>query len=287
VRASLEWFSSDRHTVSVLPDSTLEAKEKGTCEIWVRVKGTDIESERIPVRVWNVDHVLLTPRTMDIPLGTRQQIVAEVTDDEGKRSTQVFLDWRHDADDQLLVRISRQGVVTGNRVGRTAVTAGAGGVWARIPVEVNVIPNPEKPKRGSGFPRLLLTGRDRDPATGLVREGDPDQPPLWQEPSDFVHNVWWLNLQSPEAAFAFRQRASNPTLWRTYHAERVIDMVVQVWMMEEFTRKGETQRPEFWAAHLAAMDRHRVRLVHLMWKRLQPYVSGGEIPELGDEGVNP
>jgi hypothetical protein len=287
VRAELEWLTSDRHTASVSPDGTLEAKEKGTCKIWLCVKGATIESEDIPVRVWNVDHVLLTPRTLDIPLSTRQQIVAEVTDDDGKRSTHVILDWRHDAEDQLLVRISRQGLVTGNRVGRTGVTAGAGAVWARIPVEVNVIPNSEKPKRSSGFPRLLLTGRDRDPATGLVREGDPDQPPLWQEASDFVHNVWWLNLQSPEAAFAFRQRATNSILWRTYHAERVIDMVVQVWMMEEFTRKGETQREEVWAAHLAAMDRHRVRLAHQMWNRLQPYVSAGAIPELGDEGVKP
>jgi hypothetical protein len=286
VRATLDWFTSDRHTASVSPDSTLEAKEKGACEIWARVRGTDIESERIPVRVWNVDHVLLTPRTMDVPLGTRQQIVAEVTDDDGKRSTQVFLEWRHDADDQLLVRISHRGVVTGNRVGRTAVTAGAGGVWARIPVEVNVIPNPEKLKQGGGFPRLLLTGRDRDPATGAVREGDPNQPPLWQDTSDFVHNVWWLNLQSPEAAFAFRQRATNRTLWRTYHAERLIDMVVQVWMTEEFTRKGEAQREEFWVGHLQAMDRHRVRIAQQMWRHLQAYISGGEIPEGGDEGVN-
>jgi hypothetical protein len=273
VRAALEWFTSDRQIVSVLPDSTLTAKEKGVCEIWIRVKGTSIESERIPVRVWNVDHVLLTPRTIDIPVGKRQQVVAEITDDEGRRSTEVLLDWRHDADDQLIVRISRQGVITGNRVGRTAVSAGAGGVWARIPIEVNVIPNPENQKRGSGYPKLLLTDRDLDPATGLKREGDPDQPPLWQEPSDFVHNVWWLNLQSPEAAFAFRARSTAPVAWRTYHAERLIDMVVQVWMTEEFTRKGESQRPEFWAAHLAAMDRHRVRLVHQMWKRLEPYVS--------------
>lgn len=115
-----------------------------------------------------------------------------------------------------------------------------------------------------------------------MREGDPDQPPLWQETSDFVHNVWWLNLQSPEAAFAFRQRSTTPVLWRTYHAERVIDMVVQVWMTEEFTRKGESQRPEFWGAHLAAMDRHRVRLVHQMWKRLEPYVSEARIA-VGEE----
>jgi hypothetical protein len=253
----------------------LDPKEKGNCEIWFRVKGTPLESVRIPVHVWHVDHVLLTPRAIEIPLGTRQQIVAEVTDDEGKRSAGVLLDWRHDAEDPLIVRVSRAGIVTGNRLGQTAITAGAGGVWARIAVEVTVIANPEKQKRSGGFPSLLLTGRDSDPATGTVREGDPDQPALWQEPSDFVHNVWWLNLQSPEAAFMFHQRAVNPALWRAYHAEKVIEMVVQVWMTEEFTRKGESQRPEFWAAHLLAIDRHRVRIVQEMWKRLEPYVATG------------
>ena len=90
-----------------------------------------------------------------------------------------------------------------------------------------------------------------------------------------MNNVWWLNLQSPEAAFAFRQHGSDPALWRTYHSEWVIDMVVQVWMGDEFTRKGESQRPEFGAAHLAAVDRHRVRIAQQMWKRLEPYISGG------------
>jgi hypothetical protein len=283
VRVGLEWFSSDRHTASVSVDSLLEAQAKGDCEVWARVKGTDIESEHIRVRVWNVDHVLLTPRMLDVPIGTRQQIVAEVTDDEGNRSTQVLLDWRHDADDQFIIRVSRHGMVTGNKLGRTAVTAGAGEIWARIPVEVNVVQNPEDTKRGGGFPKLLLTGRDLDPATGTIRQGDPDEPPLWQLPSDYVYNVWWLNLQSPEAAFAFRQRSNNSTLWRTYHAEKVIDMVVQVWMTEEFTRKGENQRPDVWAAHLAAMDRHRVRLVQQMWKRLEPYVSEAKLVGLEAE----
>jgi hypothetical protein len=91
--------------------------------------------------------------------------------------------------------------------------------------------------------------------------------------------VWWLNLQSPEAAFVFQQRGAQPALWRTFHAEKVIEMVVQVWMCEEFSRKGESQRPEFWAAHLAAMDRHRVRIVSQMWKQLEPYVASGTILE--------
>jgi hypothetical protein len=110
----------------------------------------------------------------------------------------------------------------------------------------------------------------------MVREGDPDQPALWQEATDYIHNVWWLNLQSPEAAFAFRQRKMNAALWRNFHAEKVIEMVVDVWMTEEFTRRGESQRPEFWAAHRAAVDRHRVRIVQQMWKKLEPYAANEE-----------
>jgi hypothetical protein len=55
-------------------------------------------------------------------------------------------------------------------------------------------------------------------------------------------------------------------------------------MTEEFTRKGEQQRPEFWADHLLAMDRHRVRIVQQMWKGLQPYVTDGGLGlDAGDE----
>jgi hypothetical protein len=178
VRTSIEWFTTDARIAAVSRDGKLEAREKGTCEIRGQVKGTIIETQPLAIRVWSIDHVLLTPRNLEIPLGAHEQILAEVTDEDGERSTAVMLEWQHDADDQMIVRISRRGTVTGNRVGRTSVTAGAGSVWARIPVEAHVISNPEEQKRGSGFPRLLLTGRDEDPATGLIREGDPEQPAL-------------------------------------------------------------------------------------------------------------
>lgn len=283
VKATIEWFTSDPKIASMSDDGVLEARGKGNCQVWMQVKNTTIKTDPIDCTVWNVDHVLLTPRDIEIPLSTRQRITAEVTDDEGNRSTNVLLDWVHDADDPLIIRISREGVVTGNRVGRTAVKAGAGGVWSRIPVEIHVIPNPQEAKRGGGFPRLLLTDRDLDPATGVKRPGDPDQPALWQEPSDWINNVWWLNLQSPDAAFAFKKHATEPTLWRTYHAERLIEMVVQVWMGEEFTRKREGELPGFWADHLGAVNRHRVRIGQQMWKRLEPYVAGGSALELEGE----
>jgi hypothetical protein len=277
VRADLEWDSSDFRVASVSPTGDLKAEAKGCCEVRARVKGTDLQTDPVLVHVWNVEHVVLTPPALEMPLGTRRQVTAEVTNDERERSTNVLLDWRHDADDQMIVRVNQRGLITANRLGRTAITAGAGGVWAGRAVEIRVVPNPRKPARGQGFPRLLVTDKDLDPAVERVREGDPDQPPLWQEPADFIHNVWWLNLRNPQAAFAFRLREANPPLWRGYHAEQIVEMVVQAWMAEEFSRKGESERPELWAAHLAAMDRHRVRIVQQMWKHLQPYVIDGRL----------
>jgi hypothetical protein len=143
-------------------------------------------------------------------------------------------------------------------------------------VEVTVGPNPDDLKRGGGFPRLLLTGRDLDPATDEVRLGDPDAPCLWQEPTDFVHNIWWLNLQSPDAAYAFGQRAEDPTLWRIFHVGKVMEMVAQVEMQNEFTRKGDDEREAYWADHKLAYDRHQVQAVGQMWEAVRAYVSTGE-----------
>jgi hypothetical protein len=280
----LEWHVADPGVATVDASGLLVPTSAGRTEVWASASGGEIESPRVPVEVWTVDHVLLTPREIDLPLGKRQQIVAEVTNDQGERATDVYLSWRHDAEDPMIVRIRPSGWIVGNRLGSTLVTAGAGdpdagGVWARIPVEVHIVRSEEEPERGNGFPRLLLTGRDLDPATDAVREGDPDQPSLWQEVSDFEHNVWWLNLQSAEASFAFRQRAEDATLWRHFHVQKVMDMVTQVLMQDEFTRRGDDERQGYWAEHKLALDRHQVHTVQQMWSELQDYVvAGGELP---------
>jgi hypothetical protein len=278
--ADLEWFSENRKVADFDGEDHLVGRTKGVTTIWSVVRGESITSPRVTVETWAVDHVLLTPREIEIPLGKRQQILAEVTSDDAERGTDVYLRWAHDADDPMIVRIRPSGWVTGNRVGRTSVSAGAGdpaegGVWARIPVEVNVVPNPEEPERGGGFPRLLLTGRDIDPATDEIREGDPDAPVLWQEPTDFANNVWWLNLQSREAAFAFSQRDEAPAMWRSFHVQKLIEMVIQVLMQDEFTKRGEHERQAYWAEHKQALDRHHVHVVQQMWEALEPYVLTG------------
>ena len=121
---------------------------KGQCTIHLQIRGKAIQSESVRIDVWVVDHVLLTPRDMKLPLGTRQSITAEVTNDDGQRSVDVLLNWEHDADDPQIVRIAPTGTVAGNKLGRTTVSAGAGdpkagGVWARVRAEVEVVDNSE------------------------------------------------------------------------------------------------------------------------------------------------
>jgi len=227
--AELEWLTADRHVVEFVGEDRMRVVEKGKTTVWCRVRDSAVESARIEVDVWAVDHVLLTPRVLEIPLGKREQITAQVTNDEGARATDVLLNWSHDAADPLVVRISPWGYVTGNRLGKTSVSAGvgdetAGGVWARIRAEVTVIPNPREQDRGGGFPKLLVTDRDVDPSTGEVRESNVDMPTLWQEVSDYQRNIWWLNLGSPEAAFFFAQRTESPNHWRAFHSQKLIEV---------------------------------------------------------------
>lgn len=270
----LEWFTSDPKIARVDGD-WLHPLAKGKCDVWLRVKGTTLESEHVPVRVWLVEHVFLAPRELAVEVGKKSLITAEVTDDDGDRSTDVLLDWRHDATDQSIVRIGSLGWVTGNKEGQTDVFAGADAVWARRPVEVTVLPSPDAEKSGGGFPELKLTDRDVDPATGRIREGNPDAPALWQETVDYVNNIFWLNLQSPAAAYAFQQRADTPRLWRLFHIERLMEMVELVWMDEEFVR--HERPPEHWAAHRIALENRRVQTIQNMWTKLRGYVEGGKL----------
>jgi hypothetical protein len=281
--ANLEWVT-DNEQVARIDSGILKGRHRGTCRIHARVVGTSVRSTALSVEVWIVDHVLLTPRSLEILLGTKETITAEVTNDQGERASDVLLEWAHDADDQLILRINPFGVVFGNRTGRTSITAGARGVgdepvWARVRVDIEVRPNPEAPKRGSGFPKLLLTDRDTDPLTGEIRSGSPDQATLWQEVLDQKNNIWWLNLQSEDAAFAFEKKPSDVKFWRMFHAQQVVEMVVQVHMQQEFTSKGEDERPDLWLIHKQALERNQIGLKQGMWEELKQYVDTGRLLE--------
>ena len=276
----LEWISNNQNTARFTEDDELVGLAKGTVTIRVRVRNVSVVSEQVTIDVWEVDHVLLAPREIDLPIGVRKLITAEVTDDEGRRGTEVLLNWKHSADDPLVVRISPRGWVIGNRIGRTSVSAGTadpdeGGVWSRVPVNVDVVPNPEPPGPSEGFPRLLITGRDIDPFENRIRPGDPDEPALWQEPSDIIHNVWWLNLDSPDASFALSRREEKPEVWRLFHASKLAEMIAQVHMQREYTGKGDREMPDLWSRHKTNYENFQIQYGHTMWEHLKGYVLTG------------
>lgn len=270
--ADFTWWSNNQHIANFsLWSDELDCKQKGTCNVYVRIKDTDVKAV-VPIEIWELDHVLLTPRENLIPLGTRRKIIAEVTNDEGKRSTDVLLHWKHDAKDQLIVRIHPTGWVTGNRLGKTVVYAGAGQLYSRIGAEIEVAHNPDLKAKGEGFPTLLVTERDIDPETGTIRKGDAYKEPLWQEVADVRYNVWWLNMQNPQVAFAFK---SGGPFWRLYHSEKLVEMFTQALMQNEFTRKGDEEDPLYWGTHKERMNTLIAESIQAMWGQLEKYIEKG------------
>ncbi len=223
--------------------------------------------------------VLLTPREVKIGVGHKKQIISQVTTDDNKRYSDVILEWRHDAGDQNLIKISPKGFVFGNRIGETNVTAGSkanNGAWATNNVSVEITPSHEKGKAGSGFPTLLITDKHYDPYTGKLREGDPEAPVLWQEYWDVERNIWWLNTQSRDAHFAYEEfKKGNKQVWKLFHAKILVEMVIQAYLQFEYTQKGESEKPVIWADHKFFYDRKYVELTKAMWEKyLEKYVRG-------------
>jgi hypothetical protein len=120
-----------------------------------------------------------------------------------------------------------------------------------------------------------VTDTDIDEETGEKRESNPDMPTLWQEVSDYQRNIWWLNLGSPEAAFFFGRRADNPSAWRAFHAQKVIEMVVQVHMKDEYTARHD-ERPDRWDRHKFQLETFQVQMMQAMWDKLTPFIASGE-----------
>jgi hypothetical protein len=142
--------------------------------------------------------------------------------------------------------------------------------------EVTVVPNPKDQDRGGGFPRLLVTDTsDIDPITGEPRQSNPDMPTLWQEVTDYQQNIWWLNLGSPEAAFFFNRRAENCSEWRAFHAQKVIEMVIQIHMKDEYDARGDAERPDLWNRHKAQLEIFQVQMMQAMWEKLTPFIRTG------------
>ena len=85
-------------------------------------------------------------------------------------------------------------------------------------------------KRGPGFPRVLLSGHDRDPLDEEATDAfhcDPRHPPVYQRDIDIEHGIYWINTSRPLADRLMDQFGSRSARWREYLFQRYVDIIVK------------------------------------------------------------
>jgi hypothetical protein len=60
-----------------------------------------------------------------------------------------------------------------------------------------------------------------------------------------------------------------------FHAQQLVEMVAQVHMQQEFTSRGEDERPDLWLIHKQSLERNQINLKQAMWQELKVYVESG------------
>jgi hypothetical protein len=280
----LDWISSDKNIAYLLNsnEGDLISKNKGKCEIQVKVSDTDIISKPVIFQIHILERVSLEPTKLKIPLGRRKLIKASVKTDDGLILTDVLVNWKHDSNGKEIVKIHQTGWVTGNIIGQTTVSAGvddlkshSGGIWSSLGTLIKVIESTDPKKPGTGYPQLKVTDFDRDRITGKIRESDSTEPPLWQSVADQKLNIWWLNLGAKDAQIAYSMRDEDPKIWRFFHAKTTAEMIIQARMAMEYTNKQEAEEKEFWAMHKDKIDNFQIDIWPDLWGSLNKYIETG------------
>ena len=99
----------------------------------------------------------------------------------------------------------------------------------------------ERPRRPR-FPRVLLSGRDEDPAragTGASKVLTERHPPLHQDDEDRRHNVWWINTMHPFAQAALKRGGPEGKAFTSYQLFMVRDVVQREVLRMRQQRKAE------------------------------------------------
>jgi hypothetical protein len=88
----------------------------------------------------------------------------------------------------------------------------------------------DQARKGPKFPRVLLSGHDRDPldenATGPF-VCDPRQPPVYQRFQDIAAGIYWINTSRLFAEKLLTQYGADSTRWREYMFQRYVDIIVK------------------------------------------------------------
>jgi len=119
--------------------------------------------------------------------------------------------------------------VIGTKVGeKGTITAQVGELKAQINIEV--IDEQAKSDRKAAYPRVLLSGIDRDPldiAPGGLVILTEKQPLIHQRVPDIKEGIYWINTAAPLAHAILEKYGSESTKWRDYLLQRYVDIFVK------------------------------------------------------------
>lgn len=88
----------------------------------------------------------------------------------------------------------------------------------------------DTPRRGPRFPRVLLSGYDRDPLDEHAAEPfqcDERHPPIYQRAEDIAHGVYWINTSRPLADRIMERYGASHPRWREYLFQRYVDIILK------------------------------------------------------------
>ena len=191
------WVSEDTNVAWVDDDLNIVSTfAAGSTRLWAETLDGKVTSNRVSLEVVELTRIRLSPEMLEVPIGSRRSLLAECDLANGITTSDVYLVWFETS--PVVAQVSASGNVYGHSLGTTEVAAGDDNCMAdAVRVQVTEAGGGDGDHKGRGYPRILVSGVDKDPETGEDVEVAPDDPPVYQRPVDIDRDIWWINSAAP------------------------------------------------------------------------------------------
>lgn len=275
---AFRWASDDANVALVDEDlGIINTFAPGSTFLYAKTLDRKLKSNKVPLEVVHIRTISITPKTLELQVGSREKLEALCTLSGGTSTNDVYLLWTEN--NSSVARVSSSGLVFGFSVGETEVVAEDDKAKSISPALIKVIEREEGKtsgdKHGKGFPLILVSEIDSDPETKESVVFRKDEPSICQRPQDVDRNIWWINTASPMAKMYLRKYGAKSQAWRMYHIERFIDVMVQIALTSGPDSK-ESLSVSDWIQQWGT----RIAEIHpLVASSLAEFIDVGELPE--------
>ncbi|MBW1932804.1 MAG: hypothetical protein JRI56_07285 [Deltaproteobacteria bacterium] len=275
-----KWVSEDNNVAMVDEDlMIIDTYSVGQTQIYAETIDGKIKSNKVPLEVVHIHEIQISPKHIDIHVGSKYKLEAICRLSNGEESSDVYLEWIED--NPNFARVSSAGMVFGLEPGMTQVTVGDDNCEAREPAIINVLPAQMRgagDQKGLGFAKVLISEVDPDPDTGETVFFPAEYPPIWQRPIDYERKIWWINSAAPLARMYLDTNKGygyNTREWRMYLVERYIDIMVQI----ALTHSPETKESIPIGEWILKWGEQASEIQILAASSLSEFIKTGKLPE--------